>query len=81
MAMTPFQIEAWVEYAVGITILFSRLIYRTKLVGFKNWAGDDYFAVASVCFLTVRHTTTEERKSSTGKFSAANQFFPLKFIG
>lgn len=51
MAMTPFQLEAWIEYAIGITILFSRILYRTKLVG-RNWAGDDYFAVASVCFLT-----------------------------
>ena len=51
MGMTPFQLEAWIEYAIGITILFSRIIYRTKLVG-RNWAGDDYFAVASVCFLT-----------------------------
>ncbi|KAJ6788241.1 hypothetical protein PWT90_10622 [Aphanocladium album] len=52
MGMTPFQIEAWVEYAIGITILFSRIGYRTKLVGLKNWTGDDYFAVAAVCFLS-----------------------------
>ncbi|OAA40118.1 hypothetical protein BBO_06176 [Beauveria brongniartii RCEF 3172] len=51
MALTPFQIEAWVEFAIGITILFSRIAYRTKLVGFRNWAGDDYFAVAAVIFL------------------------------
>ncbi|KAM3436357.1 hypothetical protein NHJ13734_005127 [Beauveria thailandica] len=51
MALTPFQIEAWVEFAIGITILFSRIAYRTKLVGFRNWAGDDYFAVAAVVFL------------------------------
>ncbi|OAR02043.1 hypothetical protein LLEC1_06127, partial [Akanthomyces lecanii] len=51
MGMTPFQLEAWIEYAIGITILFSRIAYRTKLVG-RNWAGDDYFAAASVCFLT-----------------------------
>lgn len=53
MAMTPFQIEAWAEYAIGITILFGRITYRTKLVGWK-WAGDDFFAVAAVVFLTVR---------------------------
>ncbi|KAM3502059.1 hypothetical protein MY10362_005115 [Beauveria mimosiformis] len=51
MALTPFQIEAWVEFAIGIAILFSRIAYRTKLVGFRNWAGDDYFAVAAVVFL------------------------------
>ncbi|KAM3514288.1 hypothetical protein MY11210_002078 [Beauveria gryllotalpidicola] len=50
MALTPFQIEAWVEFAIGIVILFSRIAYRTKLVG-RNWAGDDYFAVAAVVFL------------------------------
>ncbi|TQW00983.1 hypothetical protein V2A60_002011 [Cordyceps javanica] len=51
MGMTPFQLEAWIEFAIGIVILFSRIAYRTKLVG-RNWAGDDYFAVAAVCFLT-----------------------------
>ncbi|KAM3534409.1 hypothetical protein MY4038_002374 [Beauveria bassiana] len=50
MALTPFQIEAWVEFAIGIAILFSRIAYRTKLVG-RNWTGDDYFAVAAVMFL------------------------------
>lgn len=65
MAMTPFQIEAWVEYAIGMVILFSRIIYRTKLVG-RNWAGDDYFAVASVLFLTgetaMLHVIGEKRE-------------------
>lgn len=51
MGMTPFQVEAWVEYAIGIIILFGRLIYRTKNIGWK-WNGDDYFAVAAVFFLT-----------------------------
>ncbi|ATY63579.1 hypothetical protein A9K55_008667 [Cordyceps militaris] len=50
MGMTPFQLEAWIEFAIGIVILFSRIVYRTKQVG-RNWAGDDYFAVAAALFL------------------------------
>ncbi|GAB0138622.1 hypothetical protein EsDP_00006848 [Epichloe bromicola] len=51
MAATPFQVEAWAEYAVGVVILLSRIAYRTSVVG-RDWHGDDYFAAAAVLLLT-----------------------------
>ncbi|PGH13413.1 hypothetical protein AJ79_03692 [Helicocarpus griseus UAMH5409] len=51
MAATPFQQEAWSEYAIGLLVLFIRIFYRCKLVG-RNWDGDDYFAVIAVFFWT-----------------------------
>lgn len=56
MVTTPFQVEAWTEYAIGVAILLGRIAYRTSLVGW-DWQGDDYFAVAAVLFLTVRTPT------------------------
>jgi len=53
MAATPFQVEAWAEFAIGLLILLGRIAYRSSLVGW-NWQGDDYFAVAAFLFLTVR---------------------------
>jgi len=50
---TPFQTEAWTEYGIGIVIVFSRIFARWKVVGVKNWQGDDYFAIVSVFFFTV----------------------------
>lgn len=50
---TPFQKEAWTEYALGMCILFVRIFARIKVVGFKNWQGDDYFALLAVVFFTV----------------------------
>ncbi|KAG5982187.1 hypothetical protein E4U55_002205 [Claviceps digitariae] len=51
MTATPFQVEAWTEFGIGILILLVRIAYRTSLVGWE-WQGDDYFAVAAVFFLT-----------------------------
>ncbi|TDZ21622.1 hypothetical protein C8034_v006576 [Colletotrichum sidae] len=48
---TPFQVEAWTEYAVGLLVLLIRIVYRTTVVG-TNWEGDDYFAVIAVFFWT-----------------------------
>jgi hypothetical protein len=56
MGATPFQVEAWSEYAVGLLILFARIIYRSITVG-KNWEGDDYFAALAVIFWTVRESS------------------------
>lgn len=50
---TPFQVEAWTEYAIGMLVLLIRIVYRTSIVG-TNWEGDDYFAVIAVFFWTVR---------------------------
>ncbi|KAK6218427.1 hypothetical protein QIS74_06307 [Colletotrichum tabaci] len=48
---TPFQVEAWTEYAIGMLVLLIRIVYRTSIVG-TNWEGDDYFAVIAVFFWT-----------------------------
>ncbi|KDN63887.1 hypothetical protein CSUB01_08373 [Colletotrichum sublineola] len=48
---TPFQVEAWSEYAIGLLVLLIRLVYRTTIVG-TNWEGDDYFAFIAVFFWT-----------------------------
>jgi hypothetical protein len=52
MAVTPFQVEAWTEYIIGVLILLCRIAYRATNVGW-NWNGDDYFAILAVVFLTV----------------------------
>lgn len=48
---TPFQIEAWTEYAVGLFILVARIGMRCKHLGFK-WEGDDYFTIPVLLFYT-----------------------------
>ncbi|KAK2040454.1 hypothetical protein LZ31DRAFT_529685 [Colletotrichum somersetense] len=48
---TPFKVEAWTEYAIGLLVLLIRLVYRSTIVG-SNWEGDDYFALVAVFFWT-----------------------------
>ncbi|GJC94554.1 hypothetical protein ColKHC_03380 [Colletotrichum higginsianum] len=51
-ALMPAVIEMWVEYAVGILVLFLRIFTRySRVVGLK-WQGDDYLAVAAVILFT-----------------------------
>lgn len=50
---TPFQKEAWTEYGIGVIILLLRLFARLKVVGIRNWQGDDYFSVVALIFWTV----------------------------
>jgi hypothetical protein len=52
MTATPFQTEAWTEYALGVVVLLLRFFARWRMVGFK-WQGDDYFAVGALIFWTV----------------------------
>lgn len=52
---TPFQKEAWTEYAIGAVVLFLRYFARWRSVGFSKWQGDDVFAVLSLVFWTVSH--------------------------
>ncbi|PWI69168.1 hypothetical protein PCL_01553 [Purpureocillium lilacinum] len=47
---TPFQIEAWTEYGLGVVILFLRFLSRWKTAGFRGWKGDDTFAL-ELCML------------------------------
>lgn len=49
---TPFQKEAWTEYALGILILFLRIFVRCRNISL-NWDGDDYFAAIAVFFWAV----------------------------
>lgn len=53
---TQFQTEAWTEYGIGLVILFLRYFARWKVVSFKGWEGDDYFAVLTLVFWTVGTT-------------------------
>jgi hypothetical protein len=50
---TPFQTEAWTEYGIGVVVILLRMFARTKVVGIKNWQGDDYFSVVTLIFWTV----------------------------
>ncbi|KAL4778183.1 hypothetical protein BJX76DRAFT_362965 [Aspergillus varians] len=56
---TPFQTEAWTEYGLGCVVLLFRLFARAKVVGFKNWQGDDYFAIVALIFWTAELTMLE----------------------
>ncbi|KAI9927001.1 hypothetical protein ASPWEDRAFT_46459 [Aspergillus wentii DTO 134E9] len=56
---TPFQKEAWTEYAIGVIILLLRIFARVKVVGFRNWQGDDYFAIIALLFWTAELTMLE----------------------
>lgn len=49
---TPFQIEAWTEYGLGVVILFLRFLSRWKTAGFRGWKGDDTFAVLTLLLWT-----------------------------
>ncbi|KAL4972031.1 hypothetical protein BDW66DRAFT_144984, partial [Aspergillus desertorum] len=58
---TPFQKEAWTEYVIGGVVLLLRLFARLKVVGVRNWQGDDYFSVVALLFWTVcTNSATEE---------------------
>lgn len=52
---TPFQVEGWVEWSLGVAIILLRLYARWKAVGFKGWKGDDYFSVIALVLWTVSH--------------------------
>ncbi|GIK05363.1 hypothetical protein Aspvir_009471 [Aspergillus viridinutans] len=56
---TPFQKEAWTEYGIGVLIILGRIFARWKVVGVKNWQGDDYFAIAALLFWTAELTMLE----------------------
>ncbi|EAW12317.1 uncharacterized protein ACLA_062820 [Aspergillus clavatus NRRL 1] len=49
---TPFQTEAWTEYGLGVVIILGRIFARWKIVGIKNWQGDDWFSIVSLMFWT-----------------------------
>ncbi|KAL1984242.1 hypothetical protein VTN96DRAFT_9376 [Rasamsonia emersonii] len=55
---TPFQTEAWTEYAIGVIILFLRIFARWKTVGFR-WQGDDYFTIGVLIFWTAELSMLE----------------------
>ncbi|EDP53502.1 hypothetical protein KXW98_002504 [Aspergillus fumigatus] len=56
---TPFQKEAWTEYGIGVLIILGRIFARWKVVGVKNWQGDDYFAILALLFWTAELTMLE----------------------
>ncbi|KAL4770625.1 hypothetical protein BDW60DRAFT_208999 [Aspergillus nidulans var. acristatus] len=56
---TPFQKEAWTEYGIGVVVLLLRLFARLKVVGIRNWQGDDYFSIVALIFWTAELTMLE----------------------
>ncbi|GES57977.1 hypothetical protein ATEIFO6365_0004005300 [Aspergillus terreus] len=56
---TPFQKEAWTEYGIGTVIILLRILARAKVVGVKNWQGDDYFTIIALLFWTAELTMLE----------------------
>lgn len=52
MGASAFQIEAWVEYAIGAVILLTRIALRCWARD-TDWQGDDYFSILCIVFLTV----------------------------
>ncbi|KAB8230216.1 uncharacterized protein BDW43DRAFT_321646 [Aspergillus alliaceus] len=56
---TPFQTEAWTEYLIGTVIILLRIFARFRVVGIKNWQGDDYFAFVVLAFWTAELTMLE----------------------
>ncbi|KAL4789398.1 hypothetical protein BDV19DRAFT_374187 [Aspergillus venezuelensis] len=56
---TPFQKEAWSEYSIGVVVLLLRLFARFKVVGIKNWQGDDWFTIVALIFWTAELTMLE----------------------
>ncbi|KXH69038.1 hypothetical protein CSAL01_07480 [Colletotrichum salicis] len=52
-ALMPAGIEMWVEYAIGILVLFLRIFTRCKKVVGLKWQGDDYLAVAAIIFFSL----------------------------
>ncbi|KAL2823777.1 hypothetical protein BDW59DRAFT_148324 [Aspergillus cavernicola] len=48
----PTQKEAWTEYGIGVLVIMLRIFARFKVVGVKNWQGDDYFCILVLAFWT-----------------------------
>lgn len=53
MAST-MQIEMFIEFGLGVLILFLRYFARWKAVGFKRWEADDFAAILALVLWTVR---------------------------
>ncbi|KAB8071482.1 hypothetical protein BDV29DRAFT_197345 [Aspergillus leporis] len=56
---TPFQTEAWAEYGIGTVVILLRIFARFKVVGIRNWQGDDYFAFVTLAFWTAELSMLE----------------------
>lgn len=52
MAVNASLVEQWVEYGIGMTIFFLRFFARYKVVGLKNLAYDDLFALLAMVIET-----------------------------
>ncbi|OJJ70323.1 hypothetical protein ASPBRDRAFT_677000 [Aspergillus brasiliensis CBS 101740] len=44
----PFEIEEWIELAIGMFVILLRLFARTRAVGFRKWQGDDYLSIVTL---------------------------------
>ncbi|CEI68201.1 hypothetical protein FVEN_g11845 [Fusarium venenatum] len=53
--LKPVIIEMWIEYAIGIIVLFLRLfarLQRIKFTKFRTWALDDWFTIPAIILWT-----------------------------
>ncbi|THC87313.1 hypothetical protein EYZ11_013240 [Aspergillus tanneri] len=51
---TPFQVEVWIEYGIGVLILLLRIFARLMTTRFGIWDGDDYFTILVLLFWTAQ---------------------------
>lgn len=48
MDKNSFLAEAYSEVAISVAVLVLRIFARTKIVGFRGWQGDDFFAMLCI---------------------------------
>ncbi|CZR58660.1 related to integral membrane protein PTH11 [Phialocephala subalpina] len=56
---SPYQTELWTEYGIGMVIFILRFFARWKVVGFANFAWDDFFAFVAMILWTVDSATVQ----------------------
>jgi len=48
-----FLLEIWIEYGLGIFIVFLRFCIRVRTVGFRGFQGDDYLTIVVFALYTM----------------------------
>lgn len=76
----PFEIEEWVEMAIGMFVILLRLYARTRAVGVRKWQGGDYLGIVALVLWVVsamfagngNHVKADMRVLSRRKSSCSN---------